>query len=142
MNNSYKRSWLSATLWLLITTIGFAQTTISGTVTDATGETLAGVNIQVKNRVIGTISDTDGSFSLTVNDSPPFSLVFSFIGYSTQEVSITDANTTGLNVQLEEQSILGQEVVVSASRVEESILQSPVTVEKVDLLAIQQSTAP
>ena len=63
MNNFYKRSGLSALL-LLITSICFAQTNISGTVTDATGETLAGVNIQVKGRVIGTISDTQGQFQL------------------------------------------------------------------------------
>ena len=42
----------------------------------------------------------------------------------------------------EEQTILGQEVVVSASRVEESILKSPVTVEKLDLLTIRQTPAP
>src|SRR5690349_8967257 len=142
MNHLYKRSGLSAALCLLITSICFAQTNISGTVKDATGETLAGVNIQVKGLVVGTISDTRGNFNLTVNEAPPFTLVFSFMGYTTQEIEISDANTTALNVQLEEQSILGQEIVVSASRVEESILKSPVTVEKVDLLAIQQTTAP
>jgi outer membrane receptor protein involved in Fe transport len=142
MTNFYKRSGLSTALCLLITSICFAQTTISGNVKDATGETLAGVNIQVKGLVVGTISDTRGDFELTVNNPPPFTLVFSFMGYTTREIEITDANTTGLDVQLEEQSILGQEIVVSASRVEESILKSPVTVEKVDLLAIQQTPAP
>lgn len=142
MNNSYKRSGLSTAVMLLITSICIAQTNISGTVTDATGETLAGVNIQVKGRVIGTISDTRGEFSLTVNDAPPFTLVFSFVGYTTEEVEITDTNASNLSVQLEEQTILGQEVVVSASRVEENILRSPVTVEKVDLLTIQQTPAP
>lgn len=142
MNNFYRRSGLSVALWLLVASICFAQTNISGTVTDASGETLAGVNIQVKGKVIGTISDTRGNFSLTVNDAPPLTLVFSFMGYTTQEISVTESNATGLNVQLEEQSILGQEIVVSASRVEESILQSPVTIEKVDLLTIQQTPAP
>ena len=42
---------------------------------------------------------------------------------------------------MEEQTILGQEVVVSASRVEESILKSPVTIEKLDLLTIRQTPA-
>ena len=142
MNKFSKRSWLSAVFVLVMTSIGFAQTTISGTVSDVSGETLAGVNIQVKGRVIGTISDTRGNFSLTVSEAPPLTLVFSFMGYTTKEVSITEASTTGLNVQLEEQTILGQEIVVSASRVEENILKSPVTVEKVDLLAIQQTAAP
>lgn len=142
MSNFYKRSGLSVALWLLVASVGFAQTNISGTVTDATGETLAGVNIQVKGKVIGTISDTRGNFSLTVNEAPPFTLVFSFIGYTAEEIPITESSVTGLDVQLEEQSILGQEIVVSASRVEENILQSPVTIEKVDLLAIQQTPAP
>ncbi len=142
MNKFPKRSWLSAVFVLVITSIAFAQTNISGTVTDVSGETLAGVNIQVKGRVIGTISDTKGDFSLTVNETPPLTLIFSFMGYATKEVPVTDVNTTGLSVQLEEQTILGQEIVVSASRVEENILKSPVTIEKVDLLTIQQAAAP
>jgi outer membrane receptor protein involved in Fe transport len=141
MKNFYKRSGLSALLLFLITMVGFSQTNISGTVTDAEGETLAGVNIQVKDRVIGTISDTQGQYELTVNASPPFTLVFSFMGYTTQEIPISESTTTGLNVKLEEQTILGQEIVVSASRVEENILRSPVTIEKVDLLTIQQTPA-
>ena len=141
MNKIYKRSGLSTALCLLITSICFAQTNISGTVRDASGETLAGVNIQVKGLVIGTISDTRGNFDLSVNNTPPFTLVFSFMGYTTKEAEITDASTSGLEIVLEEQSILGQEIVVSASRVEENILKSPVTVEKVDLVAIQQTPA-
>ncbi|MBA4056620.1 MAG: TonB-dependent receptor, partial [Marivirga sp.] len=98
--------------------------------------------IVVKGTVLGTITNTSGEFSLKAKDAPPLTLVFSFIGYASQEITITEASTSGLDVKLQEQTILGQEVVVSASRVEESILQSPVTVEKIDLLAIQQSTAP
>ncbi|MEQ8475964.1 TonB-dependent receptor [Fulvivirga sp.] len=120
----------------------FGQTTISGKVLDAgTEEPLAGVNIIVKGKVIGTITDFNGEYNLSVNDAPPFTLVFSFIGYSTQEIEITNASTTGLNVTLEEQSLLGQEIVVSASRVEESILQSPVSIEKMDILAVQNTSA-
>ncbi len=140
MKKLYKGSGLSIALCLLITSICFAQTNISGTVKDGTGETLAGVNIQVKGLVVGTISDTQGNFSLTVHQAPPFTLVFSFVGYASQEVEIT-GNTSGLDIVLEEQTIIGDEIVVAASRVEESILQSPVTIEKVDLLAIQQTPA-
>jgi outer membrane receptor protein involved in Fe transport len=142
MKNIYKRSGLSGAFLLLTTLIAFGQTSVSGTVSDASGETLAGVNILVKGRVIGTISDTKGNFSLNVNEAPPLTLVFSFIGYASKEVPVTDASTTGLTVQLEEQSILGQEVVVAASRVEENILRSPVTVEKIDRIAIQQTASP
>ncbi len=119
-----------------------AQTSISGQVLDAgNGEALAGVNIIVKGKVIGTITDFDGNFNLSVSDAPPLTLVFSFIGYSSQEIEITDPNTNGLNIQMEEQSILGQEIVISASRVEESILESPVSIEKMDILAVQSTAA-
>ena len=142
MKNFYKNS-LALGILLLCGAIGHAQTSISGNVTDAiSGDPLAGVNIVVKGRVIGTITGTDGAYSLTVNDSPPMTLVFSFVGYRSQEIEITNENTTGLDVKLDEQTILGQEVVVSASRVEESIMKSPVTVEKLDLLTIRQTPAP
>ena len=118
------------------------QTTISGTAKDkGTGEALAGVNIVVKGSVTGTITGTDGKFNLKVNQSPPFALSVSFIGFKTQELQITDA-TAALDISMEEQTLLGQEVVVSASRVEESILKSPVTIEKMDLLAIKQAATP
>ena len=111
---------------LLGSTVSLAQTTISGTVTDAnTKETLLGVNIQVKGKVTGTISDLSGKYSLKVNQEAPFTLVFSFVGFETKEVEIKKGMST-LSVELSETSVLGQDVVVSASRVEESILRSPV----------------
>lgn len=130
-------------LSLLSASVCVAQTSVSGKVTDgADGEPLAGVNIVVKGTVLGTISNTHGEFSLTAKDTPPLTLVFSFIGYATQEINITEASTTGMEISMLEQTMLGQEVVVSASRMEESILQSPVTIEKMDLMAIKQAASP
>lgn len=141
MSKLYRIAYILG-LWC-VTSCALAQTSISGKVTDAaTGESLAGVNIIVKGTVLGTISNTNGEFSLKPKDSPPLTLVLSYIGYATQEISITEANTTGLEIKLAEQTVLGQEVVISASRVEEGILKSPVTIEKVDLLAIRQSSSP
>jgi len=115
------------------------QTKISGTLTDAeTKETLVGVNILVKGKVIGTISDLSGKYALSVNQEPPFTLVFSMIGYTSQEVEITNGQSK-LDIQLAETTILGQEVVVSASRVEESVLQSPVSVERMDIISIRDA---
>ena len=66
MKNFYKNS-LALGILLLCGAIGHAQTSISGNVTDAiSGDPLAGVNIVVKGRVIGTITGTDGAYSLTV----------------------------------------------------------------------------
>lgn len=117
-----------------------SQTSISGSVKDSnTQESLLGVNILVKGKVLGTISGTDGTFSLNVESAPPLTLVFSMVGYSSQEIEINDSQVNGLDVTLEENAILGQEVVVSASRVEESIMQSPVSIEKMDILAIRDA---
>ncbi len=144
MNHFYKISFcLLIVLACYSTRVSAQSTSISGTIKERGTELpLAGVNIIVKDRLIGTISNTSGGFELTVNNPPPLTIVFSFVGYQTQELEITDANTKGLNIILEEQTMLGQEVVVSASRIEESILSSPVTIEKIDLLTIQQTTAP
>ncbi|MFM7852711.1 MAG: TonB-dependent receptor [Flammeovirgaceae bacterium] len=139
----YSKAVVPLIFMIVVTANLFAQSTISGTVTDATTkETLAGVNIVVKGKVVGTITNVNGEYNLKVNQEPPFTLVFSFIGFRTQELEIKDANTSGLNVNLEEETLLGQEVVVSASRVEESILKSPVTIEKMDILSIRQSASP
>lgn len=115
---------------------------ISGQVTDGeSGEPLAGVNIIVKGKVVGTISDPNGNYELSVDLNPPFTLQFSFIGFETQEVEVTETDAT-INVSMTEASLLGQEVVVSASRVEESILESPVSIEKMDIRAIRETAAP
>jgi iron complex outermembrane recepter protein len=124
---------------LFMCQLSFAQTKISGTITDATSkEPLIGVSVQVKGKVIGTITDTKGGFALNTNTPTPFNLVITSIGYETQEVSVTNSNTT-LKVALVEQSVMGQEVVVAASRIEESVLQSPVTIEKMDLRNIRET---
>lgn len=120
-----------------------AQVTVSGRVVDdATGETLPGVNIRVKGKVVGTITLPNGDFSISVNDAPPITLIFSYVGYNPQEVDINQANVSGLEIRMEESIIFGQEVVVSASRVEENILTSPVSIEKLDILDIQNTPAP
>ena len=143
MKNLLKNSSAALLLSLLSVSICFSQTSVSGKVTDgADGEPLAGVNVVVKGTVLGTITNTSGEFSLTAKDSPPLTLVFSFIGYATQEISITEASSDGLDIMMLEQTLLGQEIVVSASRMEESILQSPVTIEKMDLTAIKMAAAP
>jgi iron complex outermembrane receptor protein len=68
-------------------------------------------------------------------------LVITSVGFVRQEIEITTENVSNLDIRMEESSMLGQEVVVSASRVEESILRSPVSIEKMDILAIQNTSA-
>ncbi|NBP71009.1 MAG: TonB-dependent receptor, partial [Cytophagia bacterium] len=102
MTNFYKRLLMPLALLLMAATISYAQTTVSGVVKDGgSGENLAGVNIVVKGRVVGTITGTDGKFSFKVNDQPPFTLSFSFIGFRSQELEITDASkASGIEVAM------------------------------------------
>lgn len=125
-----------------ITLMAQNQTTISGSIADDSGLTLPGVNIRVKGKVVGTITKADGTYSLTVNQAPPLTLIFSYVGYQTQEIEISSTTNTNLDITMVEEVIFGQEVVVSASRIQESILTSPVSIEKMDILDVQNTAAP
>lgn len=116
---------------------------ITGKVTDNTPqkEPLVGVTISIKNTLSGTLSDVDGNFVLKTKLKFPFTLVFSSVGFQPREVAVLSANSN-LSIELNSQNILANEVVVSASRVEEKILQSPVAIEKLDIRAIKESPAP
>lgn len=84
-------------------------TEIKGQVTDTNGEALIGVSVKVKGTAIGVSSDVSGRYSITVPDGSTV-LVFTYVGYTTKEVSIS--GRTSLNVQLEQSSESLQEVVV------------------------------
>lgn len=86
------------------------QATITGTVTDSTGKPLAGVNIVVESKHIGTISELDGSF--TIQASATDVLVFSMVGFKALSVPIDGRNT--INVQMEEDVTQLGEVVLNA----------------------------
>lgn len=87
------------------------QITVTGKVTDSTNEGMPGVNVQIKGTATGTITDFDGNYSMNVPDSKS-TLVFSFIGYVTQEVVVGGKKV--LNVQLKDDTQTLDEVVVVA----------------------------
>ncbi len=120
----------------------FSQTTITGTVNDATlGGPLPGANIKVSRKAVGTTTDFDGKFTLTVTDTPPFTIEVSLIGYQTKSVEIT-SNNQNVEVSLSENDTALDEVVVSASRTPERIMESPVTVERMDVREIRNTSSP
>jgi len=87
------------------------QTSISGTVTDAsTGEAMTGVNIQLKGTTIGTISDVNGKYTISSGVDQNAILIFSFIGYVTQEVTVAGRPVVDLGLVPDLQSL--DEVVV------------------------------
>ncbi len=116
------------------------QTIIKGKVTDENNEPLIGVNILVKGTVTGTITDTDGNFVLKTRNQPPLTLIFSCMGYEKTERTVMPGAGI-LTVIMKLQTLMGQEVVVSASRIEESIRSSPVSIEKLGLADIRDGAA-
>ena len=90
-----------------------AQKDISGTLIDEEGIPLIGANVIVKETTIGTVTDIDGSYSLTVPDGSQY-VVISFTGYTTMEVDIS--NGTEFNLTMSPNSRLIDEVVVMGYR--------------------------
>lgn len=103
---AYARGFLLV-LFMLSTTLAFAQNRVTGKVTDKSGEPLIGVNVLEIGTTNGTITDPDGKFSLNVEKGKTLS--FSFIGYKKQEVKVTQ---NVLNIVLQEDTELLDEVVV------------------------------
>lgn len=116
-----------------------AQTTITGSVVDDSGQPIPGANIIVVGTSSGTITDFDGGFSLKVNLTPPFSLQASSVGFETVTQQITTNNQT-VNFILKEGTSL-DEVVISASRTPERIFESPVTVERIGFKEIKNTAS-
>jgi hypothetical protein len=115
---------------------------ISGNVVEQdTKQPLEGVSVQVKGTVSGTITTSTGNFKLTTKTKFPLTLVFSSTGFQQQEF-VVESIASSVSIALVTQTVLGKEVVVSASRVPESILKSPVAIEKLDIRAIRESPAP
>lgn len=129
-------------LLLLLTAItsAFAQEIkITGSIKDQdTNEPIIGANIIIKGKLTGTVTDAQGNFQLITNTHPPFVLVISSIGFERQEVEVSEASGP-LSISLSTKAELMNEMVFSASRVEESILQSPISVEKMDAKLVRET---
>lgn len=132
-------------LFLLCTTMFAAQSqsvTISGVVTDkGTKAPIPGAGITIKGKTAGTATNDAGRFVFNTSLKAPFTIVVSFIGYTSVEQEIT-GNTSSLSFELESSTVLGQEVVISASRTPERILESPVSIERLGPAALREISAP
>lgn len=115
-----------------------AQATISGNVRNSSSKEAAGaVSVTVKGSETGTFTDDKGNFKISVK-SLPVTLIISSIGYELKEVTVSKAGAID-QVELKPTSVLGQDVVVAASRVPQKILEAPITVERVSAQTIRNS---
>jgi len=117
----------------------YAQTTVTGTVTDETGQPLPGANVIVVGASTGAITDFDGKYSLTYDQSPPFSIQASSVGFETNTQEVT-TNPQTIDFTMQEGNML-DEIVISASRTPERIFESPVTVERFGLKEIKNTAS-
>ncbi|HAN38986.1 MAG TPA: TonB-dependent receptor, partial [Chitinophagaceae bacterium] len=115
--------------------------TISGSVVNGkTKEKLPAVSVSIKGSTTGTFTDDDGNFKFTTSQKLPLTLVITSIGYATKEVTVA-SDKTPVSVELETSFLIGQDVVVAASRTPERILESPVSIERVGPAAIRNAPA-
>jgi TonB-linked SusC/RagA family outer membrane protein len=101
---------------------------ISGTVRDENGGALPGVNVVVKGTNNGTVTDTDGKYSINVPDSES-TLIFSFIGYVTTEVSVSGKSVIDVQMTVEA-SALNEVVVVGYGSQEKKDLTGAISTVK------------
>lgn len=139
------RRFYSKCLYAALTTaitiplVAQQTTTVSGSVKNASSkEALSAVSVTIKGGTVGTFTDDKGNFRFTTVQKPPFTLVISSVGYASKEVSVKGANEV-VSVDLTPSFTLGDEVVVSASRVPERILESPVSIERISTAAIRNT---
>jgi hypothetical protein len=118
-----------------------SQSTITGRITDKnSGEGLAGVNIYIQDTYVGTVSDIDGNYVLNTDVKLPFKLLFSMVGFQLIEKEIT-TDISSFDINMEEEIILGREIVVSASRIEENVMVSPASIERIGIGELRKSTS-
>ena len=143
---SLLRNFLFSIITILFANTGFAQGNnliyISGKVTDrGSGKPLSEVSVGIKSTISGTITSDSGIFTLRTKFKFPLTLVFTSVGFAPQEYEVKGIESK-LYIALETQTALGKEVVVTASRVSESRLKSPVAIEKLDIRAIRETASP
>ena len=101
-----KKMFLSL-VFIFTSTLMYAQSEIRGTVVDATGEPIIGATVMEKGTSNGTITDFDGNFKVKVN--PGVTLVFTYIGYQTQELPAKN----GMQITMKDNAKELAEVVVT-----------------------------
>ncbi|AJR03165.1 TonB-dependent receptor domain-containing protein [Siansivirga zeaxanthinifaciens] len=139
--NTIKTKWSVLFLLLFSITGMVAQSTISGTVKDQTGEPLGGVNVILNGTTKGSVSDFDGNFSITNVENGTYDLKATFLGYKTFSKSITvnGADVT-VDFTMQEDAASLDEVVVTGVVNPKSKIESSVSVSTMDVKLIEQAS--
>ncbi len=117
---------------------------VSGIMFDKrTGEPLIGAAVYIKGGTTGAQTEVDGRFKFKPNQNPPYTLVFSYIGYEPIEIEVTTQAQAekAFTVRLGESENLLQDVVVVDTRITEKQKENPLTVESMGLQQIKQTAS-
>ena len=137
-NKHLLRKILSFAFFLLVSTYAFAQNAVTGTVIDNTGMPLIGVSVVEKGTTNGSVTDIDGKY--TVNVEKGKTLVFSYVGYVTQEVEV-QSNTINITLS-EDAQLLDEVVVIGYGSMERKDVTSSITTVKAEDLNVGVYTTP
>jgi iron complex outermembrane recepter protein len=128
-------------LYLLLSLPAFTQTRISGVIFDAQSkETIIGATVRLKYFAEGTVTDLDGNFELSTDLPLPLTVEITALDFQRIDLLVL-RDTQGLIIMLEPEAAFGKEVVVSASRMEESVLESPVSIQRVGVVDIRHAAS-
>jgi len=116
----------------------FAQSTITGTVSVAGGETVAFANVVEKGTSNGTTTDVDGNFSIDVA-SMPATLIFSSVGYATEEMSV---NSSSVQVMMVEGANLDAVVLVGNRSKPRTVMSSTVPIDNISTQELKLTGQP
>ena len=136
----------SALLVILLFLFGLSdvigqENTIKGKIIDKeTNEELIGASVVIKGTTIGSVTDIDGNFEFKTNQSPPFVIVISFIGYISFEQTIGNFDEP-ISVKLGADHVMMDEVQIVGSRISEKQKMAALTTESMDVLAIKEAAS-
>ena len=127
-------------LTLFFCSISFAQNSISGSVSDSNNQPIPGANIKVTGQTQGTITDNEGKFILSSSKKFPYQIEITALGFGSKKVMVSSSNQKVV-VKLQDEETKLNEIVVSASRTPERVLESPVTIERMGVADIKKTAS-
>lgn len=144
LNVQLKKRWtllqsVVFVMFLLSSTLAFAQNRVTGTVTDKSGMPLPGVNVLEKGTTNGSITDVDGKFIIDHVEKGK-TLLFSYIGFTTREV-VVDKNIINVTLQ-EDLQALDEVVVIGYGSMTRKDVTSSITTVKAEDMNIGVITTP
>jgi outer membrane receptor protein involved in Fe transport len=127
-------------LFTMFTAIVSAQSSISGIVKDTEGMTLPGVNVLLEGTSKGAVSDIDGNYVITNVENGTYTLIGSYLGFSTFKKSVTiDGSDINEDITMTEDSESLDQVVITGVVNPKSKLESSVSVSTLDAKVIEQA---